>query len=525
MIMHCLRFRITARSPLIISTISGDMNMVATERFIPGTTVLGVLVSRFIEKQKNELKGRAACENDTFYNWFLSGQLKFSNAYILSQDEYGDHAHYPTPLSIEKEKYGEMVYDLLALEQEAEEPTAHVGDFCLLRGDSIQTRRVETSISFHHARDREKGVSQEGMIFNYESILSNQVFEGSIFGAEADLKKLLSICESKWTAFVGRSRNAQYGTAGFEFIDKEPISERRQIVWPEDEEGNPAEHISMTLLSDLSLYNEYGYPTTDAKDLLAALKRFIGEVAIEAAFVRKREIENFVGVWQLKKPSEVCFAAGSTFLLKVNPDDREQLVKIQQDGIGERTHEGFGRCAFCLQTRPELYLRDEIKEEAELELPKPDGDIPDMAGRILKKVVQDAIIQKIELQAVNKQEEFDRLPSNTLIARLEAMAKHVRDHSEFAENIKKLRGIASGQLERCVSRESILLELLCKDAIDWQSFFRERENVQLKSLCEQIGYDPKQDEELRQQLLKSYLVTFFSSMRKRAIAEREDGNV
>jgi hypothetical protein len=67
-------------------------------------------------------------------------------------------------------------------------------------------------------------------------------------------------------------------------------------------------------------------------------------------------------------------------------------------------------------------------------LPKPDGNIPNIAGKILGKIVQDTITESIELQAISKQEESVRLPSNTLIAMLGAMAKNARSHSKLVNN-------------------------------------------------------------------------------------------
>ncbi|MGH7453355.1 MAG: RAMP superfamily CRISPR-associated protein, partial [bacterium] len=104
-----MKYRITTLSPVVISTISGDMNMVATEKYIPGTSVLGLLVRRFIAKKNLE----SAHENNVFYNWFLAGRVKIGNAYLFSPDESGEKKiYYPTPISIEKEKYyGKTAYD------------------------------------------------------------------------------------------------------------------------------------------------------------------------------------------------------------------------------------------------------------------------------------------------------------------------------------------------------------------------------------------------------------------------------
>jgi len=586
--MHSLRYRLTTRSPVVISTISGDVNMVATKKHIPGTLVLGLLAKRFIDKKNS---GPTAHENEDFYNWFLAGRMKMSNAYLFSQNESGGKLYYPTPLSIEKEKYfGRIAYDRLLLEQEPDEQTKHKDEFCFLQTGVLRTRAVETGVNFHHARNREKGVSEEGLIFNYESIAAGQVFAGELHGESEDLQNLLQIFGSEWPAFVGRSKNSQYGTVAFEFIDQTPVPLQNQIAWPENEDRTLAEYISLTLLSDLILYNECGYPTTDVEDLRIALEKRLGPIKIEKAFAKKTEAENFVGVWRLKKPSETCFSAGSAFLLKVDPEKRGELAALQETGIGERIHEGFGRCVFGWQTHVDLTARDDAEEEAKRAASKPDGEAPKITKAIVQEIAQNAIRESIELKAVNQQRDFDRLPANALIARLHSMACSTKNRCDFVAAINQFRKIAADQLRDCVSRERNLLEYLaafrlperaiaelekngfddgllaaikkldrkrqftlvadltnaigkkpddpekfqtdvlahaefCEDPVDWPEFFRQRRDVDIKSLCEVIKYEPEKDSQLKRDLTKSFYVTFFSMMRQRKIAKEEGRDV
>ena len=462
--MHSLKYRIETRSPVVISKISGDANMVATQEYIPGSTVLGVLARHFISERH---AGRPAHEYDEFYKWFLLGELKIGNAYVLSQDEYGEHSHFPTPLSIEKEKYDTGVYDLLFHDQQPDNRKERVGDFCYLQNGSLYRKTVETTINFHHQRNRTTGTSEEGKIFNYEAIAAGQIFGGTICGTQDDLQSLLNICSDEWPVFIGRSKNAQYGAIKFEFVDKAPVCLQSQVVWPTQEkketgEEEPAQSISMTLVSDLILYNECGFPTTDAEDLQKALQRYLGEVRIKKAFIRKNEVEHFVSIWRLKKPSETCFSAGSTFLLEMAREEVSRLAAIQQTGIGERTHEGFGRCVFALQIPKydDLSLRNEDEDEAGRKTRKPPGDVPEEVRRIITAIVQRIIRERVALDAINQQGNFNYLPSNALIGRLQALAESAHERRDFVAELNNLRDIALRQLRRCISSDSSLLEYL-----------------------------------------------------------------
>ncbi len=545
--MHSLKYRLKTLSPVVLSTYSGDMNMVTTARHISGTVVLGMLAKRFID----QLNGERAHEQEDFYNWFLAGRLKIGNAYIFSPDE---PAYYPTPFSLEKEKYrAKIAYDRLHLEQEPSERTEHAGDFCFLDGNVLQTRAVETEINFHHARNREKGISEEGLIFNYESIAANQIFAGEICGEKEDLQNLLQRCGSAWTAHVGRAKNSQYGAIEFKIIDHEPVATQIRVDWvgsddeADDEveseggQGEPGRDwrivfhkkrqkapenlipISMTLLSDLILYNECGYPTTDVNDLQKALEKRLGQVRIEKAFVKKTEAESFVGVWRLKKPSETCFAAGSAFLLQVAREHVERIATIQETGLGERTHEGFGRCVFGWQTQRQLDLTNATEKEAEREAPKPDSPAPAMTKKIVKEIVQKIMRESIELEAANKQASFVRLPSNALIAKLHELARNAGARNDFVSELNKLRKLAADQLRNCVSREHNLLEFLAAFQVDLPRFFAQTRNADLKDVCKEIEYAPEVDDQLKRHLTKSFYTAFFAMMRERKIAEEEEG--
>ena len=578
--MHSLKYRITIVSPIVISTISGDMNMVKTEHYIPGTTVIGLLAKRMIDMRD---LGQTAHRDDDFYNWFLIGRIKIGNAYFLSEDEYGVHFNYPTPFSIEKEKYETGVYDFLFHNQQDTERTESVSDFCNLQGEALYKKSIETRINFHHARNRQKGIPEKELIFNYESITPDQIFAGEICGEKDILQGLLNRCGASWSGFIGCSKNAEYGAIEFEFSDKHPIPLKSHFVWPKDYSEKPVEpvSISMTLLSDLILYNENGFPTTCIDDLEKILQQYIGDLRIEKAFVKKKEIENFISVWRLKKPSDTSFLAGSTFLLRVlSVASADKMAMIQKKGLGERTQEGFGRCVFGLQTQGKLRMLEE-----ELEIEKPTGLIPEQVIEIAEKIIKKEIRARLALAAIIKMESFEHLPSNALICRLLTMVKTAKDRAGFVLALNNLRNIALKQLQQCVTRDCNLLEYLAgfrfsenslknlkengleqellaaieklsvkseftlveklinaigkkpdkpeefmfgilthadfyHDPVDWNDFFKKRENDDLKTLCKEIDFK-LEDSGFTRELIKDFYKTFFIEMRKRKIAAEE----
>ena len=124
--MYRLKYRIKTISPVLISSMGGDMNMVSTKDYIPGTTILGIFAARYV-KEKNKLNNNVH-EDETFYNWFLNGKLKFSNAYLTIYNEETEIELLPTPLSIQKEKADETnILNLIM--NETEKPTTPVSRY------------------------------------------------------------------------------------------------------------------------------------------------------------------------------------------------------------------------------------------------------------------------------------------------------------------------------------------------------------------------------------------------------------
>ncbi|MFN3531845.1 MAG: hypothetical protein ACK41Q_04925 [Candidatus Brocadia sp.] len=78
--MHRIRYRITTLSPALFVMNVGDTNMVASREYIPGSVVMGLFAGEFIKKNSLD---RNAHTDTIFYQWFLNGDVRFTNAPIL----------------------------------------------------------------------------------------------------------------------------------------------------------------------------------------------------------------------------------------------------------------------------------------------------------------------------------------------------------------------------------------------------------------------------------------------------------
>lgn len=518
--MHSIIYRITTLSPLMFAANTGDPNMVGTKQYIPGTAIMGLFASGYINK-KSLAKG--AHKDAKFYKWFLRGGLIFTNALILCREDINkERKNFFIPLSIQEDKDKKnSIYDLLLYEDDSDIQTKAIMGFGRIAGEYLYTQSVKTSLNFHHERDPNTGTSREGRIFNYESIDPGQSFEGSILGDEDDLKEFLSIFpEEEQTIYLGRSRNSQYGKATLEIISREPKEYTGEI----DDINSTLDEseLTMTMLSDTMIYNEYGYSTTDTWTLERLLSNYLGkEVRIKKAFIKAEDVETFRSIWRLRTPSENCFAAGSCFVLTgINSSDRDKLLELQRHGIGERRGEGFGRVVFGWHENEKLTKRD-----SKPPTPERPSEIPEEIKGIVKKILLDMIKRIIEHKALQEANKFRNLPSKSLLGRLEAMVRSMSredflkildepEKDKEQETKKSLRKTARDKLQACNNGNHKLLEFLKEKEISLELILKEKEcsDLNIKEILGELNIEPEELE--TEGHYKTYFTTFFAQMRK-----------
>lgn len=541
--MYRLTYRLTTMSPVVLSTTTGGIHMVSTRDYISGTTVLGMLAKGYIEKKKKEEKN-VDQNHPEFSAWFLKGELRFGNAYICSPDRYDKwEENEPVPLSFKTEKnWHETPVDLLF--EEPADPPRSVGGYGNLVGhyddasgpeeeeaESRETpkhylflQEVKKSLNFHHQHDSTRGIVKQGIFFNYEDISARQAFSGHIYGEEQTLNKFKEMFAGDHTFRIGRSRGTQYGRVRLDLIGApEKIKAKKGTLKIQNNE------ISMTFLSPVILYNDYGHPTATICDLEKVLKGRIREgVKIAKMFVKTYDSDNYVAVWRLKRPSETCFAPGSCFLINgVSEKDIEKLEEIMKTGIGERKHEGFGCVRFGMQQPGELIITGRKPPT-----PSHPSKIPDTTKSILEEIFKGTVKQKITLRAVAAANQFKTQDKNkeavtkTLISRLNAVLKAKKgDKDYFRKAIGELRDTARQKLEKCNNGKQTLLEFITDttwdDILEKLRSLHDPEIINLNQMLsdphlpDNFGPDLWRKKEFESQLYSFYFSTFFSTLRQK----------
>ena len=363
--MKKIRVKIETLSPIVLATRTNTTVMTSSHDFFSGTLVRGMLAERYIEAKN---LGSQAQEDEDFLGLFFD-KLRFVAAYPVRVSD-GKRASF-VPASVQRLKDGEAVRDLLADAPEAGYKTLR--GFAVIEDGGIEKVDVAKNISLHMSRSNVKerqgkergssslerlaGRSRDGAIYNYEAVEKGVRFEGEVFGEDAALESFMdALGTASWTAQAGRARHAQYGACR---VQLEPVE-----FMPESVEPDADNRINLRLET----------PLLAADDLLssaaAALQQIVdrlnegtaGEFSLHAydpkrsaaqgdventVFADFVEVDNFVGIWGMKRPRAVALAAGSVFAVEKESawteSDKERLQRLLYDGVGARTEEGFGQ--------------------------------------------------------------------------------------------------------------------------------------------------------------------------------------
>ena len=538
--MKKIRVKIETLSPIVLATRTNTTVMTSSHDFFSGTLVRGMLAERYIEAKN---LGDQAQEDENFLGLFFD-KLRFVAAYPVRASD-GKRASL-VPASVQRLKDGEAVRDLLSDAPEAGYKTLR--GFAVIEDGGIEKVDVAKNISLHMSRSNVKerqgkergssslerlaGRSRDGAIYNYEAVEKGVRFEGEVFGEDAALESFMdALGTASWTAQAGRARHAQYGACR---VQLEPVE-----FMPESVEPDADNRISLRLET----------PLLAADDLLssaaAALQQIVdrlnegtaGGFSLHAydpkrsaaqgdventVFADFVEVDNFVGIWGMKRPRAVALAAGSVFAVEKESawteSDKERLQRLLYDGVGARTEEGFGQLRLWHLQPLSLAKRMQQKERRAVRSPE--------VRKGAKKLLLCAAQRKMVVYAA---EDVQKLTGGEgtahFFARLDSMWVHGRT-SALGEEICSQKGNASTPFAKKLREVKLngrsLEELLMKANIADMPYNKERRwkkelGEDLEAFLEDIG-EPGflSSTEAQDELFYAYWHDFFRFARKAA---------
>lgn len=456
---HLLRYRLTLTAPAVIPVADGDPNTVVTRQDVPGSHILGAAAWHYLRHPNH------TPEDDAFRHAFLDRGLRFLTAYPEAHDpDESDEPlqrMIPIPHSIRKLKDSEYLVDFV--EPLPDDATKRFDRrYAKIEQGSLKTQAVKTERNYHHARadDRRKGraLENDGAFFMYEAIQADQKFQGAVLGSKDDLNALQAWLRGVRSIRIGRSRNAQYGEAKFEWIDDTPHDLNRVVEWDgfverQDDGENAPQCLDgcliITTLSPLLTINDNGHPDArfPERELAAALGIDTSELTLSRSYTRTEVLGGYHTHLRLPRQQWPAIASGSVFVFCTKKAlDEARLLQLEHDGLGLRKGEGYGRIAVNRQkdlglAGCEIQLDDPKRQDH----PNAPADVPQSIQELLRGVVRMRCLADIQQHAMDVARAAKNIPSNAQLGRLRLFLQQ----DSPADSLEDLRDPAKEGLTNC----------------------------------------------------------------------------
>lgn len=459
-----LRYRLTLKEPTVIPVADGDPNTVVTRQDIPGSHLWGAAAWHYLRDAKHSPTDGA------FRHAFLDGGLRFLTAYpeVHDREEHNepDQRTIPIPHSVrEFKKMNAPLVDFTESlnSEQKKHPKRRIGRrYARVWTGNLETTIVNTEFHYHHARasnDRRLGralgaeVPNGGALFKYEAIQANQCFQGAVLGTEDDLSNLKTWLADVDSIRLGRSRSAQYGNADFEWVDNNPRDLSGHVEWKGfiDTSNSadtppllPDNRLIITTLSPVLTVNDNGHPNVGfpIREVVHLLDLDTDDgLELTASYARTEMISGYHTHLRLPRQQRPAIAAGSVFEFQLKQElsenGKEGLMKLEQDGIGLRKGEGYGRIAVNRQRDLNLTGNYEVSFD-EKRPEKPTENVPQEIQNLLQDMAEKHCVSTMQQYAREIAEDMpkNKIPNNSLLGRLRLFIQK----DSLVANLNELHG-------------------------------------------------------------------------------------
>ena len=393
------RYRIIARTvePVIISYRSEAANAFETRQVIPGTALLGALANRAAQRMGLGSEAQAPAE---FAQLFLRGHVAIAN--LLPAIEAGFHLYptIPAPKSLSQcENYPGYIADDVDPQAVKKHPVYNflhemAPDACTAQHGEIECGGKLQEVSaflkldagkrvrhepgerkeLHIRMQRESGRAREGDLYEYVALEAGQWFVGELQCDKKSWSRLQALTgldsNAALSLRLGKATQRGYGLVDLvlEELKDDAVSSFilspivRRV--PAGSIQNNSVEVSLLLLTDTIVVDTWNrfYPGFHADWLTKAFGR-IGinkqpvvekvELVDGKQFSSSRRVDAFNAHRRMPRWRDEAIEAGSIALLRLNLADgidaqtlHECLFQMEQNGLGLRRHEGYGRIAF-----------------------------------------------------------------------------------------------------------------------------------------------------------------------------------
>ena len=349
-----LRLLLKNLDPLCIAKTATPGNIIPTQPYIPGRTLLGALAAWLIAEGTEQAKQAATL--------LVNGDVAVSDALPLkdktSLDRLGPVEVLPAPLSLQSKKPEGQVGNVpgwatpknapirLNSDKQKQDPNGEKlkrpePDLFVQRIGTGDWETYRPDIRIRLRNGRPEPTQKDPSLFAIEQIAENTQFLTELRGNQQAMQTLCTALK----AVLTKQRWLRIGRGG------SPVQVEKTAPLTEEMQPASVKYAYLTLTSDLLFRDDQLRWQTrltqdTAKDLPGWPNGFSGtltEETFKPVLQEETEIRGFNGTARLWRLPAVGIRRGSVF--KVNAALASELRKLASKGewLGERTHEGFGR--------------------------------------------------------------------------------------------------------------------------------------------------------------------------------------
>lgn len=522
--MKAIILTLETQQPVLATSFQGDPNSDVSYSYIPGSMIRGAIIGRYM--RQHHLSELDLTNDEVKRLFFDAKSTRYLNAYILSQK---NQRTLPIPLSWFKDKDAEFtdnlpitVYDFSVEKGEDPETPKAVGEyFWAKEGGIAKLYKEKRRINIHNFRDRKKGRStdNQGELFRYEALDAGQTFQSIILCEDDDVETIQNLLAEP-NIWFGGSQSAGYGHT--KIIPTQPSSTNWSEIGIPAEDRENDEILSITLLSDTLLRNEWGQPVADPMLIKQAVEEALNitltQPKLGDIFAGTTLIGGFNRKWGLPLPQVPALAAGSVIVFESEDIEihSEQIQRLEAGGIGERREDGFGRIAVnWLNDKPIQVKLAKLSSTSSL--PPIRSEISHL---LAEQMAQRLLEQRLE-QYLQKQVGYlslDEGMSNSQLSRLQSVARQALPNGDCSLVVSLLNNLPSharNQFERTkIGNKSFKqqLEEWLKNPTDWIN------GIEVKIADVECKFD---DDRARQdKLAEKYTLRLIMAVAKKATKER-----
>lgn len=414
--------------------------------YIAGSSIRGAYINKYMKKYKlKDIEGKHKEK-------LLKGQLKFLNAYL----EVDKERTKPFPLCFYAEKdklknFKDGVNVLNAFEQETKlmirkesYDRVKLHEFCIY-DDEYEGVKIKKSMNLHITTQKEKR-----NLFRYEALTKGQKFQGIIEAEDEEIAKECKEILKDSIFYFGGSKGSGYGKCKITSVKIEDYNPEIKDFNVEDFDKGK---IYILALSNIISIDEFGRNISYIdKDYLED-KLNIKDVKLNKSIIETVAISGYNNKWMCRTPKIHGIKQGSVFEYTFKGKlDNEKTMKLMDEGIGDRTEEGYGRI-LILNHIDGYYLENYREEKNNITIPKElDNECEKQLKNILNNIYKNKIEKDINTRILNlnsklKKEEnylsstqWGKIMENAKNCSLISCKKGKEKFKKYLEHIKNEKG-------------------------------------------------------------------------------------